>query len=156
MLEARAGTLTFARAGHSMPVLFNPSRRQPVKHLASKGIALGMYEGGLFDQVMQETEIRLQPGDVFLLYTDGLTEARNRNDEPYGLDRFEAAIARTHGDLSSQSLAQRLFDGVRDFIGEVPQDDDIAILCLRAVATGKARAGPSTASSHPGSQGARK
>jgi len=116
-----------------MPILFNPRRTPPVRHLQAKGIALGMYDGGLFDKIMQETEIHLDPGDVFILYTDGLTEARNARDETYGLERLEAAIASTHGDLSSQALAGRLFEDVRRFTAGAPQDDDIAILCLSAV-----------------------
>ena len=130
VLDARAGTLVFARAGHNKPVLFNPRRSPPVRHLESKGMALGMYHGGLFDKLIQETEIRVGPGDVFLLYTDGLTEARNTAGEPYGLERLEAAVARTHGDLSSAALADRLLDDARRFTGHADQDDDIAILCL--------------------------
>jgi len=133
VLDARGGSVAFARAGHNMPILFNPRRTPPVRHLQAKGIALGMYDGGLFDKIMQETEIHLDPGDVFILYTDGLTEARNARDETYGLERLEAAIASTHGDLSSQALAGRLFEDVRRFTAGAPQDDDIAILCLSAV-----------------------
>jgi len=132
VLDARAHTLTFARAGHNMPILFNPRRSPPVRHLESRGMALGMYQGGLFDTMIQETEISLRSGDVFILYTDGLTEARNARGEAYGLERLEETIARTHGDLSSQALAGRLFEEARRFTEAAPQDDDIAILCLRA------------------------
>ncbi|NQT85403.1 PP2C family protein-serine/threonine phosphatase [bacterium] len=137
VLDARASTVTFARAGHNLPILFNPDRREPIRHLPGKGIALGMYRGGLFDQALQETEIRLQPGDVFLFYTDGLTEARNQPGEQYGLERLGAALAGTHGDYSSQSLAGRLFTDVQTFVAGAPQDDDIAILCLSALAKGE-------------------
>ncbi|MFP4055711.1 MAG: PP2C family protein-serine/threonine phosphatase [Candidatus Brocadiia bacterium] len=133
VLDPASGTLSFARAGHNRPILFNPQRRQPVRRLESKGIALGMYQGGLFDTSIQETEIRLQPGDAFLLYTDGLVEARNPGGEPYGPERLEAALNATHGDLGSQSLAGRLFEGVRRFTRGAPQEDDVAILCLTAL-----------------------
>jgi len=130
VLDARRGLLTYARAGHNLPLYFNPRRKQPVRHLESKGIALGLYRGGLFDRTMQETELRLAPGDVFVLYTDGVVEARNPTDEAYGLERLEAAVARSHGDFSAQDLANFLFDDVRRFAAGAPQDDDIAILCL--------------------------
>jgi len=130
VVDPGARSLTFARAGHNMPILFNPRRSPPVRHLESKGMALGMYQGGLFDKMIQETEIALRPGDVFLLYTDGLTEARNPGDETYGLERLEAALARTHGDLSSGTVAGLLFDEVRQFAEGARQEDDIAILCL--------------------------
>ena len=133
VLDARNGSLVFARAGHNKPVLFNPRRNPPVRHLESKGMALGMYQGGLFDKLMQETEIRLGTGDVFILYTDGLTEARNPAGQPYGLERLEAAVARSHGDLPSSALADRLLDDARRFADPAPQDDDIAILCLTAL-----------------------
>jgi len=130
VLDARRGMLTYARAGHNLPLFFNPRRKQPVRHLESKGIALGLYRGGLFDRTMQESELRLAPGDVFVLYTDGVVEARNSSDEAYGLERLEAAVARSHGDFSAQDLANFLFDDVRRFAAGAPQDDDIAILCL--------------------------
>ncbi|MBL7224415.1 MAG: PP2C family protein-serine/threonine phosphatase [Candidatus Brocadiae bacterium] len=130
VLDARGGSLVFARAGHNKPILFNPRRNPPIRHLESKGMALGMYQGGLFDQLIQETELRIGPGDVFLLYTDGLTEARNPAGESYGLDRLEAAVSRSHGDFTSQGLADRLLLDAQAFAGDAPQDDDIAILCL--------------------------
>jgi serine phosphatase RsbU (regulator of sigma subunit) len=136
VVDARASTVTFARAGHNLPVLFNPERREPVRHLEGKGIALGMYRGGLFDQALQETEIRLQAGDIFLLYTDGLTEARNSQGEQFGLERLDAALTATHGDYSSQSLAGRLFSEVQVFTQGAEQDDDIAVLCLSALEKG--------------------
>jgi len=133
VLDARGASLAFARAGHSMPILFNPRRSPPVRHLESKGMALGMYQGGLFDKIIQECEVSVRPGDVFLLYTDGLTEARNERSEAYGLERLEAAIARTHGDLASQTLAGDLFEDARRFAAGAPQEDDIAVLCLRCL-----------------------
>jgi len=134
VLDPRSGSLVFARAGHNKPILYNPRRNPPVRHIDSKGMALGMYQGGLFDKLIQETELRLGPGDVFVLYTDGLTEARNPAGEPYGLERLEAAIARTHGDLGSHALADRLLEDARCFTAAAAQDDDIAILCLGALA----------------------
>ena len=133
VLDARRDVLVFARAGHNLPLYFNPRRKEPVRHLESKGIALGLYRGGLFDTTMQETELRLAPGDVFVLYTDGLTEARDPAGEAYGLARFEDAIARSHGDFSSQDLANFLFDDLHRFAAGAPQEDDIAILCLTSV-----------------------
>ncbi|HUT32782.1 MAG TPA: PP2C family protein-serine/threonine phosphatase [Planctomycetota bacterium] len=133
VLDARGGSLTFARAGHNLPVLFNPRRTPPIRHLESKGMVMGVYRGGLFDQVTEELEIGIRPGDVFVLYTDGLVEARGPGGEPFGLGRLEAAIARTHGDLASPTLAGQLFEDVRAFAGEALGDDDIAILCLRAL-----------------------
>jgi len=140
LIDARTATLTFARAGHNYPILFNPRRSPPVRQLETKGMALGMYRGGLFDKIIREMEIALRPGDVFLLYTDGLTEARNRANESYGLERLEAAIACTHGDLSSQALAGVLFDDARRFADGAPQDDDIAILCLTWQGAGASKA----------------
>jgi len=133
VLDARAATIAFARAGHNMPILFNPRRTPPVRHLESKGMALGVYRGGLFDKATEELEISVRPGDHFILYTDGLVEARNPAAQPFGLERLEAAIARTHGDLASQTLAGLLFDEVHQFTAGAPQDDDIAILSLRAL-----------------------
>jgi hypothetical protein len=132
VLDARGASLTFARAGHNMPILFNPRRTPPIRHLESKGMALGMYRGGLFDKLIQEVEISVRQDDVFLLYTDGLIESRNPGSEAFGLERLEATIARTHGDLAGQTLAGQLFEEARSFAAGAPQEDDIAILCLRA------------------------
>lgn len=134
VLDAQAQSLTFARAGHNPPVLFNPRRSPPIRRLQTRGMALGMYNGGLFDKAIEELELAVRPGDCFILYTDGLTEARNRRDETFGVERLEAAIERTRGDLSSQALAGILFDSVRKFVQGAFQDD-VAILCVRCTGT---------------------
>ncbi len=133
VLDARGASLTFARAGHNLPVLFNPRRSPPIRHLESKGMVMGVYRGGLFDSTIEEMEIGMRPGDTLVLYTDGLTEARSPAGEPFGTGRLEAALARTHGDLDCQTLAGLLLEDVRTFAAGTPSDDDIAILCLRAV-----------------------
>jgi len=134
LLDTRTRSLTFARAGHNPPILFNRRRTPPIRHLQSRGMALGMYDGGLFDKVIEEIELAVRPGDCFILFTDGLTEARNSAGEAFGLERLEAAIERTRGDLSSQALAAILFDAARKFADEGFQDD-VAILCLRCTGT---------------------
>jgi len=133
VLDARSSTLTFARAGHNVPLLFHAQATPPVRQVSSKGMALGLYRGGLFDEVIEEVEIKLRAGEVFVLYTDGLVEAQNSSEEGYGIERLSASIMRTHGDLAAQALTAILVDDVLQFAGNTPQRDDIAVLCLRCL-----------------------
>jgi len=131
ILDAHTGYLTYARAGHSMPILFNPQDDPAVRELRSKGVAIGIQKGAGFDQAIDDVAVRFRPGDTLLLYAGGVTEAENIHGEPYGLARLASAIVAPHGDPSSQALATRIIEDIQQFLTGAPQRDDVTILCLR-------------------------
>jgi len=76
--------------------------------------------------------VELRPGDVLLLYTDGVTEARNYRDEAFGRSRVVKSLS-THGapDASAGMIAKQLLWDVRRFVGLAPQTDDITIVVVK-------------------------
>ena len=89
---ASAGTLAIARAGHCPALMIR--RDGTTEYLRPDGLALGLDRSGLFGKTLQEAKVNLAPGDVCLLYTDGVVEARNASGEQYGYDRLAAAASR--------------------------------------------------------------
>jgi sigma-B regulation protein RsbU (phosphoserine phosphatase) len=90
------------------------------------GTALGFEPGLSF----QRTELTLHPGDTLVLYTDGVSEAFNPEDECYGNDRLLADLAEVSGQ-SAPAVTAGLLQKVRAFANGAPQSDDIAILSLK-------------------------
>jgi phosphoserine phosphatase RsbU/P len=102
-IDVRAGHLACANAGHNPPLLVRPDGR--VDRLSTGGVVLGVFPDATYDQI----EVALGRGDRLILYTDGLTEARNAADEEYGETRLaEAALAlrnETVDDMKSRLMA---------------------------------------------------
>jgi sigma-B regulation protein RsbU (phosphoserine phosphatase) len=123
--EPGCGRLQLANAGQCRPLLL-PVGQPPRWAIKSLGTALG-FEPGL---VFEPTELTMRSGDAVLLYSDGVTEAFNQQEECYGADRL-LADSSAFGGASAAQLASGLLKKVRAFAGPAPQSDDIAILALK-------------------------
>jgi sigma-B regulation protein RsbU (phosphoserine phosphatase) len=132
VFEPASGRLTFANAGHCRPVLL-PAGEAPRWAVRNLGTALGFEPGLAFER----TELTLREGDALILYTDGVSEAFNPQDECYGTDRLLADAGAFAGQ-SAPAVVAGLLQKVRAFAGAAPQSDDIAILALRVGKTGEA------------------
>ena len=132
VFDPRSGKLTLANAGHCRPLLLR-SGAPPCWAVKNLGTALG-FEA---DLEFERTELRLDPGDTLVFYTDGVSEAFNPQDECYGDARLLAAAAALAGQ-SAPALTAGLLHDVRAFASGAAQSDDIAILTLRCgLAAGK-------------------
>jgi sigma-B regulation protein RsbU (phosphoserine phosphatase) len=121
----QARRLTLANAGHCRPVLL--PQGQPARWAVEDlGTALGFEPGLKFDA----TELPFDEGDALILYTDGVTEAFNAQEECYGDERLLPDAATLAG-LAAPGIAAGLLQRVRAFAGQAPQSDDIAILTLK-------------------------
>ena len=133
VLDAEAGVMTFARAGHPAPVLFNTKRRPPHRQLKPKGMMVGMTAGGTFAHTLEEMEVELAPGDLFFLYTDGLTEARSPAGEQFGVDRLLGML-----ESMPRSAPGRILDAVGEavdrFSGGCEAEDDVTMIAFRRTA----------------------
>jgi sigma-B regulation protein RsbU (phosphoserine phosphatase) len=121
------GALTFVNAGQNPPLL----RRQngSIERLDSTGIALGMFEGSQYEAV--ETAVR--PGDLLVLYSDGITEAENPAGQPFeeaGLERFLAA----RGHETPAELAPAILHAVEGHARDSRFTDDLTVLILKRAA----------------------
>ena len=126
--DSRTGILEFANAGHNPPVL---KRRDEAPEFMdykkySRSIMLGFMPGTKYTN----NQINIGSGDVLLLYTDGVTEARNPSKEMYGEDRLHRFMDR-HAKLNPKSLITALREDVRIFADGADQYDDITMVSLK-------------------------
>ena len=115
-LDAGRGTLAYANAGHNPPLLAR--HNGDVEALRASGTVLGVFA----DADYSGAEVPLQRGDRLLLYTDGITEARGRNDEEFGEARLTAALVR-HRQLEASALHEAVMKEVNEFAVAGFQDD---------------------------------
>jgi serine phosphatase RsbU (regulator of sigma subunit) len=125
--EAGSRRLVLANGGHCRPVWL-PAAGQPRWAVKNLGTALGFESGIQFER----TELTLEPGDALILYSDGVSEAFNPQEECYGSDRL-LADAHSLSGQSAPAITAGLLQKVRAFAETAPQSDDIAILTLKVV-----------------------
>ncbi len=129
VFEPKSGRVTIANGGHCRPVLL-PSGGTPRWAVKNLGTALGFEPGLDFER----TELSMSPGDALILYSDGVSEAFNPDEECYGNDRLLADSAGFVG-KSATAMTANILEKVRAFAGNAPQSDDIAILTLKVAGT---------------------
>ncbi len=115
-----------SRAGHPAPLLVRQDG--PVEEVGCSGRALGVFD----DAELGDSSLRLMPGEVLVLYTDGVTEARSPDGEFFGDDRLRRLLRSCSG-LDAAEIAARIKNVVLDFQEGDPRDD-LAVLVLRATA----------------------
>lgn len=129
ILDLDTNVLRFCRAGHEPALLLRRGALAP-ELLPGAGLALGMDDGTLFDEILEEGELAFQPGDMLALYTDGITEACNAEGEEFGRERLAAALQR-HEDRPLVEVARRVDRYVRNFSALTPRHDDRTLLLIR-------------------------
>jgi serine phosphatase RsbU (regulator of sigma subunit) len=129
IVDPRAGRMRFARAGHS-PLVQREAKTGVTRLLSPPGLGLGLDGGPQFERVLEETEIPLASGDLFLFFTDGISEAMNVNGELFGEERLRALLQQDGG-LTADELRDRVLDEVRLFAGQAPQHDDMTMVVVR-------------------------
>jgi sigma-B regulation protein RsbU (phosphoserine phosphatase) len=134
VLDLRARTMTHARAGHT-PLIYVPggglnSRRAQI--LTPDGMVLGLKidNGEMFERLLEEYTVPLHPGDLFLFFTDGITEAMNAYDDCFGESRL-GQLAESHANMRSDELRERVLREISAFVGDAPQHDDMTMILLK-------------------------
>lgn len=134
VVDLRARTFTYARAGHC-PLIYLPgpyagARRAAL--LAPDGMVLGLKldDGSRFDALLDEATIPLGPGDLVVLFTDGITEAMDEAGDCFGEDRL-LALVEEHGGLPFDQLRERIIREVKAFAGAAGQHDDMTMLLVK-------------------------
>jgi serine phosphatase RsbU (regulator of sigma subunit) len=127
VLDSGKKTLTLSSAGQTQPILCRGRDAEPV-YIETEGDRFPL--GIVTDCRYQETEVKLEPSDTLVFYTDGVVEAIDKEGEMYGFDRFLAAIKEGR-DLGAEALLAKLTSDVLDFAGEVEQHDDITLVVVK-------------------------
>jgi phosphoserine phosphatase RsbU/P len=129
-LERR--TLTYARAGHT-PLVHRTSAPPPQARLvAPSGMVVGLQLDGLehrFAELLEEVTVPLVDGDVFLLYTDGLSEAMNADGDLFSDERLRVLVEE-HGGLGSDALRERIVRDVEAHVAAADPHDDMTLIVV--------------------------
>ena len=124
VLDLVTGEFRFVNAGHELPFIYRKGGRfEPYK------IKSGFVLAGMEDIHYKGDSLMLEPGDKIFLYTDGVPEATNADNALYGMSRLENILNQTV-DKSPISLLPAVKADIDAFVGDVPQFDDITMLCL--------------------------
>ena len=131
VVDTAARRMRYARAGHN-PLIHFQARTGLTRVLTPAGLGLGLDPGERFDQILEEDEVALDPGDFFLFFTDGLSEAMNAGAELFGEGRLRR-ILEDSGRLTSEELKERILEEVRRFVGDADPHDDMTLVVLKIV-----------------------
>ena len=136
VIDLRARTMTYARAGHT-PLIYVPGvcaqgTPRQVQILVPDGMVVGLKldNGEMFNRHLVEETIALQPGDLYLLFTDGISEAMNARDDLFGETRL-GQLVETHAHLPSEELRERMLREIAAFVGDAPQHDDMTMILVK-------------------------
>ncbi len=124
VLNPATGKMRFSNAGHNPPYLHRRNGSAP-KALRSAGMALGIVP----DTRLGNARVQLAPGDYVVLYTDGVTEAHDREFNEFGNERLLTEITR-RDDASVGAIHRRIRTAVRKFVGHAPQSDDLTLVVI--------------------------
>ncbi|MCZ6520256.1 MAG: SpoIIE family protein phosphatase [Bacteroidetes bacterium] len=127
IIDTTIKEIEFARAGHC-PTLYYSSKKNETFYFKNKGLGLGIIRNSDFKNYIQTTKFEYKKDDIMMLYTDGVTEARNQAREEYGYDRLQQFLNNnTHE--SPERLKKLLIEDLHQFCGfEVLEDDYTAMI----------------------------
>jgi len=119
--------LFYCRAGHTPLLRISGGKAELLR---GEGIGLGLEKGLIFEKSLQENEIALNSGDIFIMYSDGIEEAINHNYEFYGTERLIAKSAEVSG-RSAEEIKMAILADVDVFRKGAPQNDDITLVVVK-------------------------
>ncbi len=124
LLDWKQHRFKFTNAGHNPPLLFRTDRS--MTELKTEGIPLGFLDA--FDYTQESVSIG--KGDFLIIYTDGISEAMNAEEEEFGEERMMNLLQQAHGDNAGQIL-ENLMNAVKKFTGDTEQSDDITVMVIK-------------------------
>jgi phosphoserine phosphatase RsbU/P len=135
VIDVGRNEVIFARAGHELPLF---ARLDPatglhrVDYIGSEGMPLGLVPDEVFTGAIADRTERFTPGDVLVLYTDGITEAPNEDDKEFSGARLADAVRTLHS-RSAHDLNDGILECVQRFAGDTPQRDDFTLVTVKRV-----------------------
>ncbi|MBN2432055.1 MAG: SpoIIE family protein phosphatase [Acidobacteria bacterium] len=124
ILDRERHTLSYSNAGHNYPLLFR--RNGALQHLKTGGIVLGCLE----EYDFEEETLPFHAGDLLVVFSDGIPDAENRNEQEFGEEHL-AEVIRRHRQETAAGLLERILMSVNEFAAGCPQRDDMTLLVIR-------------------------
>jgi sigma-B regulation protein RsbU (phosphoserine phosphatase) len=125
ILDTRQHAMAFCNAGHEHPMLFR-DRSGEIERLSAGGMALGVLE----EFPYEESSTSMEPGDMLIVYSDGITDAVNEFETPFGEERLVATI-REHARLPAAAMMQKIIDAVHTHEQGTPRLDDLTVIVVK-------------------------
>jgi serine phosphatase RsbU (regulator of sigma subunit) len=126
VLDTKNNIFTFTNGGHNAPIFRHVDGR--MEYLLEGGVALGTFENSKYE----ERPLGLNPGDIIVFYTDGVTEAKNEKEEEFGTKRLKQVINDSCY-LSAPEIQNNIYQAVKDFTGNLPQADDLTMIVIKVL-----------------------
>lgn len=123
ILDPTNGSLQYVNGGHEFPLLVNSAGIK--ERLTPTGPVVGLFPGARYEI----RSVCLEPGDILVAFTDGVTEAMNSNAEQFGLERLHLLMTRPVS--TAAEILDRIQTGVHEHIGGADPSDDITLLAVR-------------------------
>ena len=124
VLDERSGRFVYANGGHNPPILVDSDGATPLQ--TTGGVALGMFDGLDYD----DAHVDMEPGARLVLFSDGVTEAFNDDDEAFGDDRLLDTTRALPLEQGPDQDVSDIVNAVDEFAGDAPQFDDITCVVL--------------------------
>ncbi len=124
ILDSFNDTFHYSNAGHNPPLLINS--KNEITRLTKGGTVLGFME----DFQFEEDFVSLKKGDTIIIYSDGITEAWDKNSEEFGEERL-LSIFQDSALLKAEVILEKVFESVKSYAQDVPQSDDITIVVIK-------------------------
>ncbi len=129
IIDNQANTITLARAGHELPILYKASQQKCVE-IKSAGMAVGMVEPEIFDEVIEDITIDFNSNDIFVLYTDGITEAVNTSGDEFATKRLIAELE-MNSKAYPKEINANIVNAVKNFTQGNALSDDLTLLSIK-------------------------
>jgi sigma-B regulation protein RsbU (phosphoserine phosphatase) len=125
ILDPDSGELVYSNAGHNSPYLLSAENGHDPIPLSKTGFPIGIDE----EAAWERASVQIHPGDVLVLYTDGVPDAQNSQGDFYKETSLVKVIKENLGQ-SAEALQHSILESVYDFVGDAPAFDDITIMVL--------------------------
>lgn len=125
VLEPNTGRLRYVNAGHNPPILISNQKGKGVDRLQSTGMALGV----MGEMIWKQKVTRMLPGDLLVMYTDGVTDAQDPHGQFYGEQRLLQVVRRCN--CPAQETLEIILEDLDRFTRGTPQADDVTLLVVR-------------------------
>ncbi|MDX2029931.1 MAG: SpoIIE family protein phosphatase [Blastocatellia bacterium] len=123
--DERNATLRYTNAGHNPPLLLR-RRDARIEKLECGGTVLGLFA----DAEYESDQLRLEPGDILLAYTDGVVESRNRRGEEFGEERLGSLLCQ-HAHLDAAHLEEQILRVLQQWTADAEQEDDLTLVLFK-------------------------
>lgn len=129
VVDTQRRRIDFARAGHC-PTLYFDAIANEWNFFQKKGLGLGILRNGNFSAFIRSDYLNYNAKDFIVLYTDGITEAKNFKGEEYGYERLKEVVSRC-STVSAESIQQKIIEDLYEFTGSSVIDDDYTTLVIK-------------------------